>query len=166
MQEDLISWAKSSCLVFWSDPVQGNELLPNSLRGKLGGPSQRRLPYSVATAVLQSVWVFIPSFIESLELAFLVVLSKQMCYSCFLMPILFSPWDSFRQFQILDGQIFCMKSVACLVSWCGHFKNGPWMASVLDYLLSFCWNVITAPAHVTEVRLGFGYLFSDKYCLY
>ncbi len=33
--------------------------LPSSVRGKLGGPSQRRLSSSTTTAVLQAVLIFL-----------------------------------------------------------------------------------------------------------
>ncbi|XP_068650315.1 uncharacterized protein [Aristolochia californica] len=53
--EELLSFAKSSCSAFWSCPVIEDRLLPSSMRGKLGGPSQRRLPSSITTSVLQAI---------------------------------------------------------------------------------------------------------------
>ncbi|XP_059657675.1 uncharacterized protein LOC132304137 isoform X2 [Cornus florida] len=52
--EELISFARSSSLIFWSNMVD-DTFLPCSIRGKLGGPSQRRLSSSTTTAVLQAV---------------------------------------------------------------------------------------------------------------
>ena len=54
MQEDLISFAESSCSIFWSHLVMENRL-PGSVTGKLGGPSQRRLSSPMTTSVLQAV---------------------------------------------------------------------------------------------------------------
>ena len=54
MQGDLISFAESSCSIFWSN-VAVDASLPGSVTGKLGGPSQRRLSSSTTTAVLQAV---------------------------------------------------------------------------------------------------------------
>ncbi|KAL6974785.1 tRNA (guanosine(18)-2'-O)-methyltransferase, partial [Sarracenia purpurea var. burkii] len=54
MLEGLVSFATSSCSVFWSGMVEDMEL-PCSIRGKLGGPSQRRLSSSATTAVLQAI---------------------------------------------------------------------------------------------------------------
>ncbi|KAF8379188.1 hypothetical protein HHK36_028617 [Tetracentron sinense] len=55
MQEELVSFAKSACSIFWSSNVMENALLPCSVRGKLGGPSQRRLDSSTTTTVLQAI---------------------------------------------------------------------------------------------------------------
>ncbi|XP_010518698.1 PREDICTED: uncharacterized protein LOC104798352 isoform X2 [Tarenaya hassleriana] len=53
--EDLISYADSLCSIFSSHIAMENENLPGSVRGKLGGPSQRRLSISTTTAVLGAV---------------------------------------------------------------------------------------------------------------
>lgn len=52
--EGLVSFATSSCEIFWSVVVDDTDL-PPSIRGKLGGPSQRRLPSSITTEVLQAI---------------------------------------------------------------------------------------------------------------
>ncbi|CAI8609508.1 unnamed protein product [Vicia faba] len=53
--DDLVQFATRSCSVFWSGAVVEDTALPGAVRGKLGGPSQRRLPISATTAVLQAV---------------------------------------------------------------------------------------------------------------
>ncbi|KAG9452528.1 hypothetical protein H6P81_005432 [Aristolochia fimbriata] len=53
--EELLSFARSSCSAFWSCPVSEDRLIPSSVRGKLGGPSQRRLPSSLTTSVLLAI---------------------------------------------------------------------------------------------------------------
>ncbi|KAK9155092.1 hypothetical protein Sjap_002572 [Stephania japonica] len=45
----------SSCSIFWSSPASVDIALPGSIRGKLGGPCQRRLASSYTTAVLQAI---------------------------------------------------------------------------------------------------------------
>ncbi|XAR70547.1 tRNA (guanosine(18)-2'-O)-methyltransferase [Bertholletia excelsa] len=52
--EGLVSFASLSCSIFWSNMVEDTDL-PCSVRGKLGGPSQRRLSSSCTTAVLQAI---------------------------------------------------------------------------------------------------------------
>ncbi|CAO2837876.1 unnamed protein product [Amaranthus hypochondriacus] len=52
--EHLISFADSSCSIFWSHLVMENRL-PGSVTGKLGGPSQRRLSSPLTTSVLQAI---------------------------------------------------------------------------------------------------------------
>lgn len=53
--EDLVAYAKVSCSIFWSSCEVADKDLPGSVRGKLGGPSQRRLSSSITTAVLQAI---------------------------------------------------------------------------------------------------------------
>ncbi|KAL8528968.1 hypothetical protein ACS0TY_006437 [Phlomoides rotata] len=53
--DELVSFTKSSGSVFWWDVVTENVILPGSIRGKLGGPSQRRLPTSLCTSVLEAI---------------------------------------------------------------------------------------------------------------
>ncbi|XP_048131853.1 uncharacterized protein LOC115743146 isoform X2 [Rhodamnia argentea] len=53
--EDLVAYAKMSCSIFWSSCEVADVDLPGSVRGKLGGPSQRRLSSSITTAVLQAI---------------------------------------------------------------------------------------------------------------
>ena len=50
-----MSFTKLSCSVFWSSVVIEDMALPGSIRGRLGGPSQRRLPSSPCTSVLEAV---------------------------------------------------------------------------------------------------------------
>uniref|UniRef100_A0A803L5M7 tRNA/rRNA methyltransferase SpoU type domain-containing protein n=1 Tax=Chenopodium quinoa TaxID=63459 RepID=A0A803L5M7_CHEQI len=52
--KDLISFAESSCSIFWSHVVVDGRL-PGSVTGKLGGPSRRRLSSPMTTAVLQAI---------------------------------------------------------------------------------------------------------------
>lgn len=54
-QVELVSFATMSCSIFWSNVKSDETTLPGSVKGKLGGPSQRRLPSSVATLVLLAV---------------------------------------------------------------------------------------------------------------
>lgn len=65
MQDDLVQFATQSCSVFWSGAVADDTALPGAVRGKLGGPSQRRLPISATTAVLQAVGTFCSFIIVS-----------------------------------------------------------------------------------------------------
>ncbi|CAA7393157.1 unnamed protein product [Spirodela intermedia] len=53
--EDLMSFSNSVCSIFWSDPVVKNIDLPSSTKGKLGGPSPRRLPLHITSSVLQAI---------------------------------------------------------------------------------------------------------------
>ncbi|PIN08693.1 hypothetical protein CDL12_18734 [Handroanthus impetiginosus] len=53
--EELVSFAKLSCSVFGSAEVRVDMILPGSIRGKLGGPSQRRLPSSLCTSGLEAI---------------------------------------------------------------------------------------------------------------
>lgn len=58
--ENMVAFSKLSCSVFWFRDVD-NKDLPPSNKGKLGGPSQRRLATSITSSVLQGVC---PSFLE------------------------------------------------------------------------------------------------------
>ncbi|XP_022155534.1 uncharacterized protein LOC111022655 isoform X3 [Momordica charantia] len=53
--EELVSFATASCSIFWSNVKSDETGLPSSVKGKLGGPSQRRLPSYTATLVLLAV---------------------------------------------------------------------------------------------------------------
>ncbi|PNY04748.1 tRNA/rRNA methyltransferase SpoU family protein [Trifolium pratense] len=53
--DDLVQFANYSCSIFWSGAVEEDTALPGAVKGKLGGPSQRRLPISATTAVLQAL---------------------------------------------------------------------------------------------------------------
>ncbi|KAK6251036.1 hypothetical protein SCA6_005041 [Theobroma cacao] len=53
--EELVSFANLSCSIFLSSSEIDDKVLPSSVRGKLGGPSQRRLSNSLTTAVLQAI---------------------------------------------------------------------------------------------------------------
>uniref|UniRef100_A0A1J3HNC1 tRNA (guanosine(18)-2'-O)-methyltransferase TARBP1 n=1 Tax=Noccaea caerulescens TaxID=107243 RepID=A0A1J3HNC1_NOCCA len=53
--KELISFADSSCSIFWSHTTVENGALSGSVKGKLGGPSQRRLSALTTTAVLEAV---------------------------------------------------------------------------------------------------------------
>ncbi|KAK0586054.1 hypothetical protein LWI29_000225 [Acer saccharum] len=53
--EELVSFGNMSCSIFWSSVVMEDASLPGSIRGKLGGPSQRRLSSSTTTTVLQAI---------------------------------------------------------------------------------------------------------------
>ncbi|XP_024987092.1 uncharacterized protein LOC112522227 isoform X1 [Cynara cardunculus var. scolymus] len=52
--EELVSYTNQSCSVFWSEEA-GDTTLPSSIKGRLGGLSQRRLSSSNTTAVLQAI---------------------------------------------------------------------------------------------------------------
>ncbi|XP_065856837.1 uncharacterized protein [Euphorbia lathyris] len=52
--EELVSFASTSCSIF-STSILKDADLPSSVSGKLGGPSQRRLPSSTAAAVLKAI---------------------------------------------------------------------------------------------------------------
>ncbi|XP_038975509.1 uncharacterized protein LOC103710780 [Phoenix dactylifera] len=53
--EELLSFSKLMSQVFWSISVVKDTQLPSSVKGKLGGPSQRRLASLTTSAVLQAV---------------------------------------------------------------------------------------------------------------
>ncbi|KAI7736958.1 hypothetical protein M8C21_026691 [Ambrosia artemisiifolia] len=52
--EELALYTNQTCSVFWSEEG-GDTSLPSSIKGRLGGLSQRRLPSSKTTAVLQAM---------------------------------------------------------------------------------------------------------------
>lgn len=52
---ELISYARSSFTIFWSADFSWDGPLPGSVTGKLGGPSQRRLPSSATSSVLRAI---------------------------------------------------------------------------------------------------------------
>jgi tRNA guanosine-2'-O-methyltransferase len=59
MQETLVPFSGTACSVLWSeDSMEKGSELPSSIKGKLGGPSLRRLPLSVTPSVLQAVISF------------------------------------------------------------------------------------------------------------
>ncbi|WVZ55051.1 hypothetical protein U9M48_005765 [Paspalum notatum var. saurae] len=53
--ENMVDVGKMSCSVFWSRNTENRDL-PYSIKGKLGGPSQRRLTTSITSSVLQAIW--------------------------------------------------------------------------------------------------------------
>lgn len=53
--ENMVVFSKQSCSVFWLRSTDIMDL-PCSVKGKLGGPSQRRLATSITSSVLQCVW--------------------------------------------------------------------------------------------------------------
>ncbi|KAL1371104.1 hypothetical protein HN51_001329 [Arachis hypogaea] len=53
--DDLVQVANQASSIFWSGIVTEDSTLPGAVKGKLGGPSQRRLSISTTTAVLQAV---------------------------------------------------------------------------------------------------------------
>ncbi|KAJ4784544.1 tRNA/rRNA methyltransferase (SpoU) family protein [Rhynchospora pubera] len=55
--ENLMAFAGTACSVFWSEDNMGNNSeLPSSIKGKLGGPSLRRLTSSLTSSVLQAIF--------------------------------------------------------------------------------------------------------------
>ncbi|XWS49177.1 hypothetical protein CRYUN_Cryun13aG0141400 [Craigia yunnanensis] len=52
--EELVSFANLSCSIFSASSNMEDKVLPSSVRGRLGGPSQRRLSNSLTTAALQA----------------------------------------------------------------------------------------------------------------
>lgn len=60
MQEKLVAFACTACSVLWSeDNIEKGSKLPSSIKGKLGGPSLRRLTLSLTSSVLQAVILFL-----------------------------------------------------------------------------------------------------------
>ncbi|XP_019190926.1 PREDICTED: uncharacterized protein LOC109185383 isoform X1 [Ipomoea nil] len=55
LQDSLVSFARLSCYIFDSRSIIDDSVLPGSIKGRLGGPSQRRLPSSTASSVLQAI---------------------------------------------------------------------------------------------------------------
>ncbi|RLN15678.1 hypothetical protein C2845_PM02G40530 [Panicum miliaceum] len=53
--ETMVVFSKLSCSVFWLRNIENMDL-PYSVKGKLGGPSQRRLATSITSSVLQGIW--------------------------------------------------------------------------------------------------------------
>ncbi|XP_070009091.1 uncharacterized protein [Nicotiana sylvestris] len=51
----LVSYAGTSCSIFWSKHMEECGDFSGSIRGRLGGPSQRRLSSSMTSSVLQAV---------------------------------------------------------------------------------------------------------------
>ncbi|KAF3672281.1 hypothetical protein T459_00734 [Capsicum annuum] len=51
----LVSYAGMSCSIFWSKHMEEGGDFSGSIRGRLGGPSQRRLSSSLTSSVLQAV---------------------------------------------------------------------------------------------------------------
>ncbi len=90
LKDELVKYAKDASRTFWEyDAGSGLVELPGSVTGQLGGPSQRRLPPALASAILQGVcftgWInvvttlclFVKSFmflLFSLSLILLLVL--------------------------------------------------------------------------------------------
>ncbi|KAH0448169.1 hypothetical protein IEQ34_021969 [Dendrobium chrysotoxum] len=55
LMDEVVSYARLVLPIFWSSSVVKDIPLPSSVRGKLGGPAQRRLAIPTTTAVLQSI---------------------------------------------------------------------------------------------------------------
>ncbi|XP_051144850.1 uncharacterized protein LOC127260880 isoform X3 [Andrographis paniculata] len=53
--EELVSFAKLSISIFWLDVVLEETSLPGAIKGKLGGPSLRRLSSTLCTSVLEAI---------------------------------------------------------------------------------------------------------------
>nr|GMD79755.1 uncharacterized protein LOC109185383 isoform X2 [Ipomoea batatas] len=53
--DSLVSFARLSCYIFDSRSIIEDSVLPGSIKGRLGGPSQRRMPSSTASSVLQAI---------------------------------------------------------------------------------------------------------------
>ncbi|XP_062217146.1 uncharacterized protein LOC133917161 isoform X2 [Phragmites australis] len=53
--ENMVLFSKTSCSIFWLRSVENTDL-PYSVKGKLGGPSQRRLSTFITSSVLQGIW--------------------------------------------------------------------------------------------------------------
>ncbi|KAL8088926.1 hypothetical protein AgCh_038625 [Apium graveolens] len=53
--ENLISFAQFSCSILWSHMVVDDTDMPSSIRGRLGGPTQRRLSVLTTTVILQAI---------------------------------------------------------------------------------------------------------------
>ncbi|KAH6767928.1 tRNA/rRNA methyltransferase family protein [Perilla frutescens var. frutescens] len=52
--EEMVLFTKLSCSAFWSYVITEDMILPGSIKGRLGGPSQRRLPSSLCSSVLEA----------------------------------------------------------------------------------------------------------------
>ena len=59
----MVVYSKQSCSVFWLKNTDNMDL-PCSIKGKLGGSSQRRLATSVTSSVLQCVRPFLIILVE------------------------------------------------------------------------------------------------------
>lgn len=55
MQGEFLAHAQRVASVFWSFDLSCGGALPSSVVGQLGGPSQRRLPAIITSAVLKGV---------------------------------------------------------------------------------------------------------------
>ncbi|XP_028552833.1 uncharacterized protein LOC110107437 isoform X3 [Dendrobium catenatum] len=55
LMDEVASYARLVLPIFWSSSVVKDNPLPSSVRGKLGGPAQRRLAIPTTTAVLHSI---------------------------------------------------------------------------------------------------------------
>lgn len=118
MQEELVSFANLSCSIFWSDVVIEDASLPSSVRGKLGGPSQRRLSYSTTTAVLQAVWLLILHLCPVYEVDLLLRNILQTTMLIFMikfdLSLLLKPWHVIKFSFILLG---LKKYISVFVIW-------------------------------------------------
>lgn len=55
----MVSFAEEASVVFWNSEkvnFDSKESLPGQIKGQLGGPTQRRLPPSLASAALKGVY--------------------------------------------------------------------------------------------------------------
>ena len=67
----MVAFSKQSCSVFWLKSTDNMDL-PGSIKGKLGGPSQRRLATSITSSVLQCVRPFLIILVHSIASSHLV----------------------------------------------------------------------------------------------
>ncbi|KAK1306093.1 hypothetical protein QJS10_CPA10g01026 [Acorus calamus] len=95
---EVVSFAKTVCSIFWLRPIV-SDVLPPSVRGKLGGPSQRRLASFTTTSVLQAILSMktiacISSWCSKLGKDFFVDSAHTFLWSFCWKVILSSPCDS------------------------------------------------------------------------
>ncbi|KAG7955622.1 hypothetical protein I3843_11G082000 [Carya illinoinensis] len=97
--EELVSFANLSCSIYSSSTAIDDIDLPSSVRGKLGGPSQRRLSSSTTTAVLQAVTAVksvaaISSWCAKFKSDVLLNFSSSFLWKFFLKTVSFPSCDS------------------------------------------------------------------------
>ncbi|KAJ0047909.1 hypothetical protein Pint_15756 [Pistacia integerrima] len=120
--EELVSFANLSCSIFWSSVMIDDTSLPRSVRGKLGGPSQRRLSSSTTTAVLQAVGLLL--LLSHLKLS------------------------TFTLYFYLE--IMSVKAVASILSWCARAKTDASLKFAYAFFWNFFRKTITTSTHDSE----------------
>ncbi|XP_029120003.1 uncharacterized protein [Elaeis guineensis] len=149
--EELVSFAKLVSQVFWSISVVKDIQLPSSVKGKLGGPSQRRLASLSTTAVLQASGAEIRLAAYEALACVLKALSTYFNPSCldFVMAYNESHFSNDEVKPLLDPLVLCfLHNINDLLA------NGVLARSRRAVLMNWKWHcldsLLSAPYIVTE----------------